>query len=220
MTITDCTIANNSSPLPPPDFRIGPLSTLQTNSGGNIENLSGAVTLTNTIVANAGSGENCGGTIINGGTNLQFPGTTCGAAITTGDPLLQPLANNGGRRRRGPRHRQSRHQYRNDGLPAHSATDQRGVLRPQGVGCEIGAFECRPVWASAGGPGDRHADEHADEHTDLDADEHAAGVATNTPTVTATPTRTTTPIAGVVVPTLTFRCSLLGLALAGARFCS
>lgn len=34
--------------------------------------------------------------ITDSGNNLQFPGTTCGAAITSADPLLQPLANNGG----------------------------------------------------------------------------------------------------------------------------
>jgi CSLREA domain-containing protein len=217
LSVTDCTIANNSSPPPPPDFRFGLERTLQTNSGGNILN-GGAATLTNTIVANAGSGENCGGTIVDGGTNLQFPGTTCGVTIPTADPLLQALANNGGpTQTRALGAGSPALNAGTTGCPPIPATDQRGVTRPQDTGCEIGAFECR-----------------------TDQGECVAGVATNTPTNTPTSTPTSTPtftptqpgatatptatrtqtptqIAGVVVPTLTFpMLGLLGLVLAVA----
>jgi hypothetical protein len=88
------------------------------------------------------------------------------------------------------------------------ALDQRGITRPQGPACEIGAFECQTGECGGIAP-------------TLTPTNTPAGVATatptNTPGITATPTRTTTPIAGVVVPTLTFpMLALLGLALVGA----
>ena len=56
------------------------------------------MTLKNTIVANGVAGPNCQGTITDGGGNLQFGGTgvnSCGASITTCDPQLGALLNNG-----------------------------------------------------------------------------------------------------------------------------
>lgn len=64
--------------------------------GGAILN-AGTATLKNTIIAdNPAFGGQCSGTIVDGGGNLQFPDTDCGATIPTGDPLLTALANNGG----------------------------------------------------------------------------------------------------------------------------
>lgn len=203
VTITSSTIAGNDS---------------VSNPGGGISNVGASVTLKNTIIANNANG-NCANTAItDGGTNMQFPGTTCGATITSADPLLQVLANNGGptqTRALGP------------GSPAINAasgcpppaTDQRGNTRPQGSACEIGAFECQAGTPECGGT----AATPTPTNTPAGV---ATGTPTNTPTntptstpttVAATPTRTTTPIAGVVVPTLTFpMLALLGLALAGA----
>ena len=89
------------------------------------------------------------------------------------------------------------------------STDQRGVARPQGAACEIGAFECQPGECGVGA---------------------VTGTPTSTPTQTPTPTNTPTntptgvptftPTPGVVaavVPTLSFpMLALLALALAGA----
>ena len=63
------------------------------------DNLDSTLTLTNTIVT-ANSSENCGGTIINGGNNIDS-GTTCGWGSSDGslsdtNPQLGPLADNGG----------------------------------------------------------------------------------------------------------------------------
>jgi hypothetical protein len=80
------------------------------------------------------------------GHNLQ--GTpTCFASTSngdiTGDPMLGPLQNNGG---------QTDTEALLDGSPAINAgdnsgcpaTDQRGVTRPQGPACDIGAYEATP----------------------------------------------------------------------------
>src|SRR6185295_2983643 len=118
-------------------------STIASNTAPSAANLiidSGTMTLTNTIVANPVTGANCSGTIGNGGGNMQFPGTTCGAAITTADPLLGPLTNNGG---------PTQTRTLLTGSPAINAavgcpppaTDQRGIARPVGPACDIGSVE-------------------------------------------------------------------------------
>ena len=89
----------------------------------------------------------------NGGNNLQFPRTkepdfdndinnlitTPDSAIIFQDPLLGPLADNGG---------PNQTMALQPGSPAIDAgnaacpgADQRGINRPQGSGCDIGAFE-------------------------------------------------------------------------------
>ena len=192
VTIVSSTIASNSSP----------------STGGNIQNVDASLTLKNTIVSNPVSGPNCSGTAItNGGGNLQFPGTTCGVTITTGDPLLQALAANGGPTQTRALGSGSPALNAASGCPP-PATDQRGIGRPQGSACEIGAFECQTGECGA------IAATATPTNTPVGV---ATATPTNTPGVTATPTRTFTPIAGVVVPTLTFpMLALLGLALAGA----
>jgi hypothetical protein len=90
------------------------------------------------------------GTLQNHGYNLTGAGTGCPSDPTRGDltvdpavvflQVLKPLRNNGGRTQT--------HALR-PGSPALDAsdpatcsgTDQRGVARPQGTGCDIGAFE-------------------------------------------------------------------------------
>jgi CSLREA domain-containing protein len=116
-------------------------STVASNSPDGIGNSPlGTATMAKTIVANNKTG--CTGTITDGGSNLQFPGATCGSNIPSADPLLGTLANNGG---------PTQTQALLPGSPALNAagncpppaTDQRGVSRPQGSACEIGAFECQ-----------------------------------------------------------------------------
>ena len=94
----------------------------------------------NTIVADSTSGADCvnPGTLFTNINNLIEDGS-CSPAVT-GDPLLLPLADNGG----------STHTMAlGDGSPAIDAgddaaceaTDQRGLSRPQGTHCDIGAYE-------------------------------------------------------------------------------
>jgi CSLREA domain-containing protein len=132
VTIRDSTIASNSA-----------------SAVGNLLNGGANVTLTNTIVANPVSGANCGGNAVtDGGTNLQFPGTSCGATIPSADPLLQALASNGGATQtRALGAGSPAIDSGTTGCPPAPATDQRGVTRPQGAACDIGAFEGQAVVA-------------------------------------------------------------------------
>ncbi|MGI8688107.1 MAG: beta strand repeat-containing protein, partial [Thermomicrobiales bacterium] len=70
-----------------------------TTGGALFNDNSGPLTLTNTIIA-GNTGGNCatalGGTIGDGGHNLQFGDTSCGATIPVQNPQLGMLADNGG----------------------------------------------------------------------------------------------------------------------------
>jgi len=115
-------------------------------TGGSIANYDSggaATTLKNTIVANSPAGGNCFGTITDGGGNLSYPDTTCPGINS--DPKLGPLQNN-----LGPTLTMAL-------LPGSAAIDtaddaicaaapvngldQRGITRPQGPHCDIGAYE-------------------------------------------------------------------------------
>ena len=127
LTLANVTISNNSASL----------------QGGGIRRSAGTITLKNTIVANSTSGGNCSGTITSAGYNIDSANTCAFAG--TGDkintnPNLGALADNGG-------------PTQTHALPAGSpaidagtatgapATDQRGAVRPQGTGYDIGAYE-------------------------------------------------------------------------------
>src|SRR5262249_3448018 len=106
------------------------------------------VIVKNTILANSNRQWNCFGPVIDGGHNIQFPGGSCGPTITTADPRLLPLANNGGA---------TPTMALLSGSPAIGAgdkatcqndpvsrLDQRGYPRTK---CDIGAFEsAAPFW--------------------------------------------------------------------------
>ena len=124
-TITNSTISGNTA----------------TTFTGGIDSLA-TITLRNTIVANntdpSSTSKNCSGIFFDGGNNLFWPAdTTCPGILD--DPLLVPLADNGG---------PTQTMALTLGSPAIDAytancpaTDQRGVSRPQGFRCDIGAFE-------------------------------------------------------------------------------
>jgi hypothetical protein len=140
-------------------------STFSNNSGDGINDNVGTATLRNTLVVNS-VGPNCAGTITDGGSNLQFGGSTadsCGATIPTpaADPLGgNTLANNGGSTQTIAL------------LPGSAAIDagddgvceadpvnhldQRGVERPQDgngdgtASCDIGAFELQLILRFSG----------------------------------------------------------------------
>ncbi|MBW6466582.1 MAG: hypothetical protein K0B06_08775 [Brevefilum sp.] len=113
------------------------------NNGGGLHNV-GALDFANTIIANSVGISDCwnnDGTITTNSHNLIMDGTC--SPYVSGDPLLSPLANNGGPT--------LTHALKRDSPaidvadPAYCpATDQRGVERPQGDGCDIGAFELKP----------------------------------------------------------------------------
>jgi hypothetical protein len=117
-------------------------STFSANSGGGIYNPYG--TLQNTIVSGT-SGPNCAGMISDhdGGGNLSWPDATCPGINV--DPLLDPagLQPNGG-----PTNTimlQAGSPAIDAAVPANCpGTDQRGVPRPQGDVCDIGAVEREP----------------------------------------------------------------------------
>lgn len=118
-------------------------------SGGAIRTgLGGRLWLRNSILANSFGGvdciqsdsappvENINNLIETTGTGLE----SCGVSLLSTDPMLAPLANNGG---------VTETMALVPGSPAINAadpatsapTDQRGVTRPQGNGFDIGAFE-------------------------------------------------------------------------------
>jgi predicted outer membrane repeat protein len=117
-------------------------STFSDNSagfGGAISNvIIDFLILKNSLVSN-NTPTNCYGPIGDGGGNLSYPDTSCPGI--NADPLLGPLQSN------------LPGWTFTHALPAGSpavdaalganclATDQRGILRPQGTGCDIGAYE-------------------------------------------------------------------------------
>jgi hypothetical protein len=114
--------------------------------GGGIFNR-GALTLKNTIVANSPTGNNCDGTATDGGGNLSYPDTTCPGI--NADPKLGPLQNN-----LGPTLTMalgSGSAAIDVGIDAICAAapvnglDQRGIARPWGAHCDIGAVEQVPI---------------------------------------------------------------------------
>jgi hypothetical protein len=126
--ISNSTFANNSA-----------------NNVGGLFNVGSTVSVGGSIVAN-NSGGNCLGVVLDQGYNLES-GTDCGFTGTgdlqNTDPKLDPngLQNNGGRTQTLALEPDS---AAVDHIPMGSscpATDQRGVSRPQGSMCDIGAFE-------------------------------------------------------------------------------
>ena len=106
--------------------------------------------LRNTIVAYSVAGTNCAGSITDGGGNLSYPDTSCPGINR--NPLLQNLNDNGG---------PTFTMLLGLGSPAIDAAndatcaaapinnlDQRGVTRPRGAHCDIGAVEQQPYSAT------------------------------------------------------------------------
>ena len=145
VTITHGTLYNNNAGF---------------DGSGILNNQEGTVALKNTIIANNSAGVassapggppfsgNCGGTIIDGNKNLQFPDQSCGGTIPVADPMLGTLADNGGYA--------LTHAIK-QGSPAIDAADsnvcksdpidlmdERNDNRPIGAACDIGAYEYDP----------------------------------------------------------------------------
>ena len=110
-------------------------------STGGVFDQGSTTTLRNTLLASNGGG-NCSGSVLDGGHNLRFAGGGCPATFASGDPNLGPLQNNGG-----PSATVSLQpgSAAIDKVPPSGAgcpaTDHRGVPRPSGPACDIGAYE-------------------------------------------------------------------------------
>ena len=103
----------------------------------------GAAQVRNTIIANAGTGSNCAAAVTTQGHNLSSD-NSCGLTgpgdLNSVQPQLTGLQHNGG-----PTHTHGLYPNSpaidagdNNGCPG---SDQRGVARPQGAACDIGAYE-------------------------------------------------------------------------------
>jgi CSLREA domain-containing protein len=106
---------------------------------GGLHNTAGSLSLANSIVS-SNTPTNCAGAITDGGHNIRFGDETCPGS--TADPLLSPVADNGGPTRTQALGAGS---AALDAVPASGAgctsTDQRGVSRPRGPACDAGAYE-------------------------------------------------------------------------------
>ncbi len=159
-TITNSTIAGNSAPEGAGIYseftELTILSstiagnTADAGSGGGIEVKEGTTHLANTILSGNIGGNCSAGAPIDDGYNLE-DGTTCGLSAATSqwptDPQLDPagLQDNGGPT---PTIALETGSPAIDAIPAGTNgcgdpihVDQRDVTRPQGAGCDIGAFE-------------------------------------------------------------------------------
>jgi hypothetical protein len=145
--IINCTFSDNRA-LGGPGFvspAYGPVATGQ-SLGDTISVTNATVMLINTLVANSHSQSNVWGRIIDSGHNLCSDASanfTDPTSRNNVDPMLAPPADNGG-----PTFTLALL----PGSPAINAgddtacppTDQRGVVRPLGAHCDIGAFEFVP----------------------------------------------------------------------------
>ncbi len=116
--------------------------------GGGIYGNMSTLTATNSIIADCSFYEST----IAGGHNIETGATSCGFpadSMSVTDPMLGPLQDNGG---------PTMTMALLPGSPAIDAgddascpaTDQRGVTRPQGSRCDIGAFEVQVTYSFSG----------------------------------------------------------------------
>ncbi|MCL4861319.1 MAG: PxKF domain-containing protein, partial [Caldilineaceae bacterium] len=148
LAVTNSTFAGNSAFAGGGIYNTGAL-TVENNTffGNSASWVGGAIfnssmpnmgTLRNTILANNSPGGNCAGGVTDGGGNLVWGDTTCPGIHA--DPKLLALADNGGATQTMALDAGSA--AIDAAVAAHCpATDQRGVSRPQGAHCDIGAFE-------------------------------------------------------------------------------
>ena len=132
-------------------------STISGNVGSGIFNsFAGTLTLAGSIVANSAYMDCMDmGTVTDAGYNIVEDGT-CISDPTSfgGDPMLGPLEDNGGPTLT---HALLESSPAIDAIPVADCavdTDQRGVPRPQGDGCDIGAYEVEPADPCADDDGD------------------------------------------------------------------
>ena len=117
--------------------------------GGGVGGIiAGSSLLANSVVA-GNANDDCSPGGVDGGHNFTYPAASCPGTVA--DPLLAPLADNGG---------PTMTQVLLPGSPLIDAapagadcagTDQRGIARPQGPACDVGAYEVEVPTPSGGG---------------------------------------------------------------------
>lgn len=124
--------------------------------GASIARADGSVVCTNTILASVPGETNIWGQISDGGHNISSDESARFSAPSSRnglDPALGPLAYYGGATPTLPLLPQSPAIDAGDDA-ACPGSDQRGVARPKGSGCDIGAFELAPALKLTGGDGE------------------------------------------------------------------
>jgi hypothetical protein len=170
LTLTNSTVSGNTASstgggIRNNDTLVVSYSTIVSNTGSTGAGLwtAGTLTLTSSIIANNSGGKDCAGSLVDGGYNLiEDSGNACGLTdginnnIVGSDPLLDPLADNGGYStpdgviqthalQAGSR-ALDKIPYNTNGCGTTITTDQRGVARPDSTGdtsgsCDMGAYE-------------------------------------------------------------------------------
>ena len=101
-----------------------------------------SVNVLNSILSSSALGGNCAGAVFDQGHNIDFSGGNCPVSFLDSDPRLGQLQDNGG-----PTQTMALMSGSGalDQVPLSGtgcpAIDQRGVARPQGAACDIGAYE-------------------------------------------------------------------------------
>jgi len=140
LTAVNVTIASNSVisvPAYPSSTNYG------FADGANIAVTNGTIWLRNSILAYPNTNHNAWGTITDGGFNMSSDGSAnfnSGSSFNFTDPLLGPLADNGGPTLTMALSWNSPAVDFGTSVGA-PLTDQRGVTRPAGLGFDMGAFE-------------------------------------------------------------------------------
>jgi hypothetical protein len=134
VSLTNCTVHSNAAD----------------HGGGGILAIDHAeIVLNNTIVSSSTGGDcmvGLNGHVNDAGFNIIEDGSCVSAPTSiTGDPLLGPLSDNGGPTLTHALLRGSIAINAGDCAGGTVTTDQRGVTRPQGGACDIGAFEFVPT---------------------------------------------------------------------------
>lgn len=169
LAVTDSTFSHNSS-----DYNVGGGGALLNDTGtadvtestlsenrtskhgaGDITNEAGTVSVAGTVVATGGSEGDCSGSVTDAGYNLDDDGS-CGFSgvdhsQSDVDAYLGPLQDNGGPTDTqapaidGPELNQIPPGATANSTTLCPGTDQRGISRPQGPKCDIGAVEVAPM---------------------------------------------------------------------------
>ncbi len=156
VNLVNCTIATNNAFGGEPG--LSPSSDPKNSGvpgaqqGGNVYRQAGQVRMRNSILAKGTNGSNYGGTVIDDGYNLTSDTTPVFSSPTSMEKTnarLGSLSNHGGFTPTMALLRSSPAIDKGDPsfcLPF----DQRGVVRPQGVRCDIGAYEREPAFDISG----------------------------------------------------------------------